>query len=133
MKITFFFHGSTKFNEFSKKKKKKKSLHIYLSCIKTKIAITFLKTLFWPKIGLALKNWLGAERVKKQEDKHPSIIPGNKAQLPGDAFGATPEVSNNKKKSPQRSNPALNSNFRKIRNINIRGRPCRKVLPRTTS
>ena len=72
-------------------------------------------------------------KVKIQEDKHPPIILGNKDQLPGDAFGATPEASNNKKKFPQRSNPALNSNFHKIRNNNIRGRPSGKVLPRTTS
>ena len=62
-------------------------------------------------------------KVKKQEDKHPSIIPGNKDQLPGDAFGAIPEASNNKKKSPQHCNPALNSNFRKIQNNNIKEAP----------
>ena len=44
-----------KFNQLVKKKKKK-ILKIFLSSIKTKIAIKFLKELFFlPKIGLALK------------------------------------------------------------------------------
>ena len=58
-----------KFNEFSiKKKKKKKNLHAYLSIIKTKVAINFLKKKKkmgggGGQIGLALKGLILKQRV----------------------------------------------------------------------
>ena len=58
----FFFHGSMKtFNQLAEKKKKKKKknlLKIFLSSIKTKVAIRFPKTFFF-----STKTHLDAERV----------------------------------------------------------------------
>ena len=48
-----------KFNQLAKKKKKKKKCKIFLSSIKTEVAVKFPKKLFF----FSTENWFGAERV----------------------------------------------------------------------
>ena len=62
------FHGSKKnFNQLTKKKKKK-ILKIFLSSIKTKVAIKFLENFFF--FFFFAKNQLGIERAKSIEQLH---------------------------------------------------------------